>query len=198
MKRWFDMRQRHEARAWRSVSGFSLTELLIVILVVLAGIAVAQPSISGALKSYGADRAMQMVMGQMMRARQFALDNRRNYQVTLDSSAKSITITRMATASETATQQSVVYLPNNVSLSCYGSGAACSVEGFSTSNALTTATFRPDGSAVAVDGSGNVPNGVIFVTRTDPYAAKYNRAILFYGATSRIKGLRYTGVAWIQ
>lgn len=188
------MRPDHNHKDINSMGGFSLIEVLVVLLIILTGVAVSQPYVSEALRGYEADRAMHTVMEQLMKARQYALDNRRQFQVTVDSSAASITITRMATSSESASVQSVVYLPSYISMSCNGGTTVCSPEGLSTS--VSIPIFRPEGTTV--DSSGNILNGVVFVRRNDSSATQFNRAVLLYGATSRIKGLRYTGVSWMQ
>jgi prepilin-type N-terminal cleavage/methylation domain-containing protein len=174
--------------------GFTVVELLVVILVAGVCLAFAGPLITSSLKVIQVDTAMHTVAQQMVWARELAISNRRNYKISFDHANLAILITKLATSTEAAQQQSRIPLPNTISLTRYGSTPY--PEGISTE--LSEAYFTADGTGT--DSTGQLLSGVVYLTRSDHYDQNYNRAVTILGGTGKVATFRYNGDAhvWAQ
>jgi prepilin-type N-terminal cleavage/methylation domain-containing protein len=177
-------------------SGFSMVETLAVMTIVAIMTAVALPFIDDAVRKTHEDIAMYNVVQEMRRARQLALDQRRNHRVTF-TDPRTITITRIGVAAlgETDTAVSRVDLPSDISFSRNGVGVNPDPQITTTAtisfndNAQTYVDFRPDGSAI--DAAGTLALGQVMLCRVGDLPS--TRAVTLFGSTGRIKGFRYKG-----
>lgn len=178
--------------------GFSLLELLAVVAIVAAVVSAAVPRIESALRESRVQTALVSVVGEMRRARQLAMDQRRTHNITF-TSPNTFTVTRIETGGNPNVQVSQVTLPSDVSFT--RNSVSSEPDGFSTSAAFTfcgsggSVNFTPQGAGV--DGSNNLCNGVIYMGISG--RIETTRAATLFGSTGRSKGFRYTksGSTWI-
>lgn len=190
-------------------NGFSLLETLIVIGImgILASIAILKSF--GTMESYQANSAMDIVVSQMRVARQLAISQRRDVQVTFNTAAIPPTIAYqvIALTGEPTNKTLTMPLPNQVQFVLetttdtpmkFGTcGAVCIG---STSGGPTTGMgFNSQGQFT--DGSYvNAVNGTVFIGI--PNQAATARAVTVMGGTGRVRSYSYAGgtgaYAWTE
>lgn len=174
--------------------GYSLVEIMVVagLSMVLMGIAVVQ--IGNSRAGMNADNAMRLVMGELNRARDTAIQQRRNIQITFVN-GNEIRLTRREIPTGTTMLRSRV-MEGNVRFSL-PPGTPDTTDGFGNSSPVDfdgdgTFVFNSDG--MLVDNTGSAINGTIFLAApNDPYAT---RAVTVLGSTGRVRGFRRMNLTW--
>ncbi len=173
-----------------------MVETLVVMTIVAVMTAVALPFIDNAVRKTHEDIAMYNVVMEMRRARQLALDLRRNHRLTF-TTPRTLTTTRigMASLGEVDTVVATVDLPSDISFGRNGIGINPDPQ-ITTAEAIsfndtpqTYVEFRPDGSGV--DAAGALALGQVMLGRIGDVPS--TRAVTLFGSTGRIKGLRFRG-----
>jgi prepilin-type N-terminal cleavage/methylation domain-containing protein len=184
------------ARFHASERGYSLIEMLVVatLALILMGMAVVQIRTSRA--AINADNAMRLVMGELTRARDMAIAQRRNFQITFVG-VNEVRVTRIeiptgGTMLRRATMEGNIRfaLPSGTpdTTDAFGAGSALDFDGNG------TVIFNSDG--MLVDSTGSTINGTVFLAApNDQYAT---RAVTILGSTGRVRGFRRLNTAWGQ
>jgi prepilin-type N-terminal cleavage/methylation domain-containing protein len=193
--------------------GFSMVEMLIVLVIIMIVMGTAFIQIAPALKSAKAETALQTTLGQMRRAHELAVDRRLIYRVSF-TAPRTIQLDQVdinpATLAKVFTFQSTIVLPTDISFAVvtgipataatvpegYGTGATAIDFDKDFGGGGTEIYFQRDGRAL--DASNRLNNGVIYMCRTGDF--KSCRAVSLMGATGRSKGWRLNPAAngWIQ
>jgi prepilin-type N-terminal cleavage/methylation domain-containing protein len=182
-----------------SMRGFSLIEMMIVLVVGLIAAGIAFINVGPIVNQSHVNNAYSITLGAMRTARESAVGTRRVYIVAFDNTVtpNKITITQGNTGAVVATytlptDTSFVVQGNfpNVGPDGFGTGAVAigfdqGVVGASATD-TTSVYFYPDGSAQ--DSNLNTNNGVIYLGRTADKNTP--RAITVWGATGRLRGWR--------
>jgi Tfp pilus assembly protein FimT len=185
-----------------------MVELLVTIAIIGIVTGIAVFTFTNALPTIRADSAMQLLQAQLRQAREIAVDQRRNIQITFQGVGEMVTVrqnlnitTTPPTVISTTTLSDYILNPNQMTFTVL-SGVPDTPDGFGKSTAVAfncgspplpcTITFQSDGSAV--DHTGAYINGTVFIgNATNPLTA---RAVTVFGTTGRIKGYRYNGKVW--
>jgi prepilin-type N-terminal cleavage/methylation domain-containing protein len=196
--------------------GFSLLETLIVIgiMSILASIAIFKSF--GTMESYQSNSAMDIVVSQLRVARQLAISQRRNVQVTFNTSATSPSISYTVLAGNYAGSTEVngtavkMPLPNQLQFTsvpgevdtpmafgtCGGNFGVCiagvsggpAIMGFNSQGQFTDSTWV------------NTLNGTVFIGI--PNQGSTARAVTVMGGTGRVRSYSYAGgtgaYAWTE
>jgi len=181
----------------RQQSGFSILELVAAIGIMAVIATVALPGIEGVLRESRVQTALVSVVGEMRRARQLAMDQRRTHAVAF-TSPRTLTVTRIETGGNPNVQVSLITLSSDVSFT--RNSISSEPDGFSTSGAFTfcgsggSFSFTPQGTGV--DAANDLCNGVVYVGI--PGRIETTRAVTLFGSTGRSKAFRYTqnGGTW--
>jgi prepilin-type N-terminal cleavage/methylation domain-containing protein len=202
-KKFKDMQERKTGSMVKPrVRGFSLIEMMIVMVMLLIACSIGFITLQPALKSIRVDNAYNTTLATMRKAREDAIGTRRTYIVTFSNGAVPNTIT--ITQANTGVVTSTYTLPNEVRFAVqagfptsqtavpltpdtFGTGGtAIDFDQNIAAGAKSQIYFYPDGSAQDVN--QNVNNGVIYLCRPgDLYSS---RAITLWGATGRLRGWR--------
>ena len=196
-------------RISKSQGGFSVTELLVTVALLMVGGAVAVMNISGAVRSSHVETAYQNTLDQLRFARQVAIDKRTVCRVDFTAPG-TITVTQ-AFADGTPVQTETITLPADVRYTIVagmptpptptpdnlGNGTVAIDFDRVAGGSGTTIFFQPDGSAL--DAAGRTNDGVIYVARPNELTGA--RAITLLGTTGRLRGWRLGprpggGVMW--
>jgi prepilin-type N-terminal cleavage/methylation domain-containing protein len=203
-------------RRRRSQAGFSLVEVMIVtgIMGVITGIAVL--TISSTKQALIGDGAMRVVLAQMNQAKELAITQRRNMDVTFIN-GNSVQVLREEVPAGTQTSLSSIpfegslkfqritgvpdlnvagNVPNTNELASVPSPSLVPIvpnpNAVAFGNATTQLRFAPDGTFVDQDG---IPaNGTLFVALANQSLS--SRAIAIFGSTGRIRAYRWDGKNW--
>lgn len=185
--------------------GFSLIELLVVVVILLVMAGVTFINVAPALRQIHVDNAYSTTIATMDAARARATSMRRMYAVTFTLPG---TITVTDAVDPVAPPVLIATLPTDVSFDAelgipattatapdrlgrgQPDGPICFDIGV-TINCTNTFTFYPDGSAR--DAAGNINNGVVYLAR--PGALATSRAITVMGLSGRIRGWRLSTTA---
>ena len=175
-------------------SGYSLLEMMAVVLLVSVGSRFAVNQIKGSLNLIDADVAANTVSGQLQYARQSAIDERRNMQVDF-LGTNEIKITRQDSGGGT-TVLSDVTLPPGYSFALPTGFSADTPDGFGNSSAVyfnagTSGLFLADGTFVSA--VNVLINGTVFTKGTGNQTA---RAITLTASTGRVKTYWIVGSNW--
>ncbi len=168
--------------------GFSIVELLAVVVIMLVVVAAAMPLINQSIKNSQMENSLQIVTLQTRLARQMAMTDRRNYRVDYSNYALKARVSIVLLgASSSETVMSQTDLAGEMTFGRAGSPPAPDTN---CSTVLSQVYFNPDGTATtAANGAGGYSNGTIYVAKTGDNTS--NRAITLMGATGRVKGYRY-------
>jgi prepilin-type N-terminal cleavage/methylation domain-containing protein len=183
--------------------GFSLIELIFVIVVVLIITAGAMMQFVPVMKSARAENALQTTLSQMRNARGLAIDQRRRYRLTFtspDTMQLDLVVIDPVTHIQSFSPVSTTVLPTDtqfIAISGIPTAGNGTPDGLPTSGAAidldvdyggggTQVFFQPDGRAL--DAAGQLNNGVVYMAR--PGEVMSSRAVSVLGATGRIKGWR--------
>jgi type II secretory pathway pseudopilin PulG len=208
----------HEMR--RPESGFSLLEMVLVLGVVLVVAASALINILPSVKSSRSNAAMELVLGELRRAHERAIDERRIYRVTFVAPQTiQVDVGQVAVIGTTITDSAPVFnaaqppltLPGNIQfLAVPGipTNPNATPDGLGTGGAaidLDIANgggaqiyFQPDGRAL--DGANRLNDGVVYLA--GPNDLFSSRAVSLYGTTGRSKSWFLTkvngAIKWTQ
>lgn len=182
---------------YRQNAGFSMTDILIGLMVatVVAGIALI--NINGIIPGMRTNEAMYQTMAQLRRGRELAIAQRRGIELRFPGNNQ-IQLVRIEEPSRNATVLNTVTLQNNCGFLTFGDTLDTPDQFGSTAAAIAFGgagrlRFYSDGTLV--DDAGNPVNGTIFVGLQDN--PDVTRAVTILGATGRIRGYRWTGEKWI-
>ena len=187
-------------------SGFSVLEVVVVLGIVLVITAGALINLVPSIRTSRSNAAMELVLGELRRAHERAVDERRIYRVTfaapntiqVDVGTVAIigsTITNSSPAFVAAqvpltlpgTVQFVVVpgIPTNPSATPDGLGTGANAIDFDLANGGggTQIYFQPDGRAL--DAGNRLNDGVVYLA--EPNNLSSSRAVSLYGSTGRAK-----------
>lgn len=179
----------------RAVAGFSLTEMLIGLTVLLIMLAIAVVAYHKLWPGIKADSALDGLESQLQMAREDAVDQRRTFEVEF-TAPDQVTISRLELNGQ-LTAEPAYTLPYNASFQLFA-GLPDTPDALGDSSAIDftdvnggaggdTLLFRADGSVS--DTAGNLVNGTVFLgLGTDSTTA---RAVTIYGVTGIVHGYRY-------
>lgn len=175
-------------------AGFSLVELLIVIVIIAITAGIASMVITDVLPTVHADSALDMVVSQLQQAHEDAIDQRRNYLVTFAGTHELI-INRV-NLDGTETQVADYFLSSGMTYTVI-TGVPDTPDGFDSGTPLNfgdgnNLSFNSDGTVF--DGAGRLVNYEVFMAIAGRTTSA--RAVTVMGATGRLKGYRYNGSAW--
>ena len=188
-------------------SGFSLVEMVVVVGVVFVVTATALVNILPSLRSSRANAGMEMVLGEMRRAHERAIDERRIYRVTFTAPQTiQIDVGQVAVIGSTITDSAPVFaaaqapltLPSNIQFLVvpgiptnplatpdgFGSGSKAIDFDIANGGGGTQIYFQPDGRAL--DGVNRLNDGLVYLA--EPNNLFSSRAVSMYGTTGRSKG----------
>jgi type II secretory pathway pseudopilin PulG len=181
-------------------SGFSLLELIVVVGITIVVAGMAMLTTTAAVENSRADSAAQAVMRELREARELAISERRNIQVTFVAPGQIEVRRRDVTGTvETGTTllETVVLegraqfnLPAGAPDTPDGFGNAAAVD-FGTATALL---FTSEGTFV--DQTGDPLNGTVFIS--DPQNDLSLRAVTVFGPTALVSAWRWNGAAWTE
>jgi prepilin-type N-terminal cleavage/methylation domain-containing protein len=178
----------------RRQDGFSAMELLLTMAITGTIAAIAVFNIGATLPGLKSDGAMRLVMTQLNTARETAITQRRNYQVSFVGGNQILLIRQELPAGTTLL--STVYLEGGLSFRVDPS-LPDTPEGFGMSSGVdfgtaTAIMFSPDGTLVNQNGAP--ANGTVFLSL--PGEPRSNRAITILGSTGRVRAYRWSGNSW--
>ena len=179
--------------------GFSIVEMMIVVLIIMIIAGMAIIALNPTKQQFLADAAMVQVASQLRYARERAIEQRRDVQITF-SGGNSITLTQVNLPSGTTALSTVpIQTPVVFTLmgmpdtpDAFGNNDAIYFEGLN--NGPVGMAFQSDGTFV--DGSGNLVNGTVFMGI--PGIPTTARAVTVLGATGKIRMYRSNGTGWEQ
>ncbi len=197
----------HPRQPRRIQSGFSMTELAVVVTIILIVTAAAVINMVPSLKTSKSNAAMELVMGELRRAHERAIDERRIYRVTfvapqtiqLDVGQVGNVATTITGSSPTFVQAQVPLtlpigiqfiavpgIPTSAAATPDGLGSGANAIDFDVENggAGTQIYFQPDGRAL--DGANRLNDGVVYLA--EPTNLFSSRAVSLLGSTGRVKG----------
>jgi type II secretory pathway pseudopilin PulG len=186
--------------------GFSTVEMVVAISIFLIASAGALFNILPSLRKSKADAALEMVLGEMRRAHERAIDERRIYCLTFlppqtlqleVGTPVDLTATISGSAATYVQAQPPLTLPETIQFLALPGipGAGATPDGFGTGataidfdidygGGATQIYFQPDGRAL--DGLNRLNNGLVYLA--NPQELSSSRAVSLYGATGRAKG----------
>jgi type II secretory pathway pseudopilin PulG len=197
----------------RAESGFSLVEAVVVLGVVLVVAAGAVMNILPSIKSSRSNAGMELVLGEMRRAHERAIDERRIYRVTFTAPQTiQVDVGQVVVIGSTITDSAPVFkaaqppltLPGNIQFLVvpgiptnpnatpdgFGTGATAIDFDIANGGGATQIYFQPDGRAL--DGANRLNDGVIYLA--EPRNLFSSRAVSLYGTTGRSKSWFLTQV----
>jgi type II secretory pathway pseudopilin PulG len=197
--RYHRVRQRNE-------TGFSFLEVVVVLGIILVVFGTAVFNLVPALNTAKSNTGMELVLGQLRRAHERAVDERRIYRVTfLAPQTIQVEVGQVANIASTVTGSAPVFvqaqppltlpptvqfsvvagIPTTVQTTPDGFGTGNNAIDFDISNGGggTQIYFQPDGRAL--DGANRLNDGVIYIAQ--PNNLFSSRAVSLYGATGRVK-----------
>ncbi|PYX87105.1 MAG: hypothetical protein DMG68_12975 [Acidobacteria bacterium] len=182
----------------RTMRGFTMLEMMIVVAIVIAVTAFGVMSVQPALKQSRVNNGYNTVLMAIRRAREASVAERRVYMVTF-TAPRTVSITQVVTGNvifSTTLPSDVQFdaepgIPNTATTSPdgFGTGPASGAIDFDVNvggGGTNTVYFYPDGSARDVNNIIN--NGVLYIAR--PGDLMSSRAITVWGLTGRIRGWR--------
>jgi type II secretory pathway pseudopilin PulG len=186
--------------------GFSTVEAVVVIGIILIVFATAAFNIMPLLKKSRSDAAQEMVLGEMRRAHERAIDERRIYRVTFVApqtiqlavgTPANLQARITGSAAAFSQAQPPLVLPQGIQFSAvpgipaaagavpdgFGTGATAIDFDVDNGGGQTQIFFQPDGRAL--DAQNRLNNGVVYIA--DPNQLLSSRAVSLYGSTGRVK-----------
>lgn len=190
------MRQTNEMRSGRSATGFSLIEMMIVVVLISIMAAMAMYSIVGALPNIRVNNGLNVAMNVVKNGKYLAVSQRRNYQLMFAPPAR-LWLRRLNVPAG-FTDLPPVDLPGGVQFILfpniidtpdgYGNAAAIDFRGTPTQTFMSNEQF--------VNAAGQFLDGTIYVGI--PGNSATQRAITISGATGRIRAYRWNGASWLE
>ena len=183
----------HQARSQR---GISLIDMMVTLSVMAIVGSMGTMQITTVRRSLQGDGAMRLAMTQLNRAREMAIAQRRNMEVQFVGN-NWIRIVRNDVPSGTTVLANVAFESN--AQYALVSGVGDTPDGFGNSSAISFGSGQPimfttDGTLI--DSNGSPVNGTVFLSIAN--VPKSARAVTVLGATGRVRGYRWTGLAWTR
>jgi prepilin-type N-terminal cleavage/methylation domain-containing protein len=197
--------------------GFSLVEMTVAVAIILVLIGTAVVNIVPSLRSSKSNAGMELVLGELRRAHERAIDERRIYRVTfVPPQTIQVDVGQVANIASTITGSAPVFvqaqppltLPTGLQFVVVGgipTTAATTPDGFGTGaqaidfdiangGAGTQIFFQPDGRSL--DAANRLNDGVLYLA--EPNNLSSSRAVSVFGSTGRVKAwtLMKTGGAF--
>jgi prepilin-type N-terminal cleavage/methylation domain-containing protein len=185
--------------AFKRMRGFSLVEMLIVVVMIFIASSIAVMNVGPALNQNRVTNAYNTVLGTVRRGREQAVAERQIYILTFNKavSPNVVTLARATVGNVIATYalpDDITFrtepgIPNTVATTPDGFGTASNAIDFDIgvgAGGSNVIYFLPDGSAK--DKDGNFNNGVVYMARSGELLS--SRAITVWGVTGRIRGWR--------
>jgi type II secretory pathway pseudopilin PulG len=197
--------------------GFSMVEMIVVSAIVFVVVATAIVSIAPSLRTSKSNAGMELVLGELRRAHERAIDERRIYRVTFVAPQTiRLDVGQVANIASTITGSAPVFvqaqapltLPRNIQFAVvsgiptsatttpdgFGSGATAIDFNIANGGGGTQIFFQPDGRSL--DAANRLNDGVLYLA--DPTNVSSSRAVTVFGSTGRAKGwtLMTTGGAY--
>jgi type II secretory pathway pseudopilin PulG len=191
----------------RSSRGFSTLEIVVVLGIVIILSAAAILNIMPSLRKSKADAALEMVLGEMRRAHERAIDERRIYRFTFVApqtiqlevgTPANLQARITGSAAAFAQAQPPLVLPQTIQFLAapgipvaagtvpdgFGTGATAIDFDVDNGGGQTQIYFQPDGRAL--DAQNRINNGVVYLG--EPNQLLSSRAVSLFGSTGRVKG----------
>jgi prepilin-type N-terminal cleavage/methylation domain-containing protein len=185
--------KRHQAE-----SGFSLIEIMIVIMLIAIVSGMAVPVAADFLQSRKADSSVVATEAAVTAARDRAIAERRNIQFTFVPPNK-IRLSRVEVPTGALTQVSEFTLDNGQQLLKFAGipdtpDGFAGAGGFASFGGTPPVMFTSDGSLI--DSAGDVVNGSIFVGMPDQKDTA--RAVTIFGVTGLTRTWKWRGSKWME
>jgi prepilin-type N-terminal cleavage/methylation domain-containing protein len=176
--------------------GFSMIEFMMVIAIGTIVASMAAFSTQHALPEFRANAARRMIEGQLIRARETAITQRRAIEVQFVE-PNEVRLTRIELTG-VRTELNRAYFEGGAQFLVF-SGVPDTPDGFGNGTALsfnnaTQTLFLSDGSFV--DQSGQPASGTVSLGL--PGRQTTARAVTVFGGTGRVAGYRWSGAAWYR
>ena len=192
--------------------GFSMVEMIVVSAIVFIVVATAIVGIAPSLRTSNSTAGMELVLGELRRAHERAIDERRIYRVTFTApNTIQLDVGQVANIASTITGSAPVFvqarppltLPRGVQFAVltgipttatttpdgFGSGATAIDFDIANGGGATQIFFQPDGRSL--DAANRLNDGVLYLAvpnPADPTAVSSSRAVTVFGSTGRAKG----------
>jgi prepilin-type N-terminal cleavage/methylation domain-containing protein len=196
----------HHPPRRRNDTGFSLLEVVVVLGIVLVVLATALFNLAPSINTARSNTGMELVIGELRRAHERAIDERRIYRVTFVppqtiqvdvGQVANIASTITGTAPAFVQSQAPLTLPPNTQFAVvrgipttpqttpdgFGSGNNPIDLDIENGGGGTQIYFQPDGRAL--DSANRLNDGVIYIAQ--PNNLFSSRAVSLYGSTGRVK-----------
>jgi prepilin-type N-terminal cleavage/methylation domain-containing protein len=201
-------------------SGFSLIETVVVVAIISITLAMALVGIVPSINSSRSNSGMELVLGELRRAHERAVDERRIYRVTFaPPQTIQVDVGQVAAIGTTITGSSPTFaaaqpalllpatvqflvipgIPTTPATTPDGLGSGAKAIDLDVANGgATQIFFQPDGRAL--DALNRLNDGVVYVA--EPGNLYSSRAVSVFGSTGRVKGWFLSTVAgvagWVQ
>lgn len=177
--------------------GYSLVEVLVVASLSMVLMAMTLVQIGTSRATMNADNAMRLVMSELNRARDTAVAQRRNVEITFPGTSNEIQLLRIGIAPQPPTtllRRTIMegnirfMLPSGTpdTADAFGAGSALDFDG------ATRVIFNSDG--MLVDPAGTTINGTIFMAAPNDQFA--TRAVTILGSTGRVRAYKRLNAVW--
>jgi type II secretory pathway pseudopilin PulG len=205
--------------------GFSMVEVVVVTAIIFVVVATAIVSIAPSLRTSKSNAGMELVLGELRRAHERAIDERRIYRVTFVAPQTIVVeVGQVANIASTITGSAPVFvqaqppltLPRGVQFIAqpglpasaattpdgFGSGVVAIDFNIANGGGGTQIFFQPDGRSL--DAANRLNDGVLYLAEVTsvPPSASSSRAVTVFGSTGRAKGWTLMGTAgayrWTQ
>src|ERR1700730_1464064 len=190
-----------------SERGFSMVEMTVVLAIILVLIGIALGNIVPSLHGSKANAGLEMVLGELRRAHERAIDERRIYRVTfVPPQTIQVDVGQVANIASTITGSAPVFvqaqppltLPTGIQFVVvpgipttaattpdgFGSGAKAIDFDIANGGGATQIFFQPDGRSL--DAANRLNDGVLYLA--EPASLISSRAVSVFGSTGRAKG----------
>jgi prepilin-type N-terminal cleavage/methylation domain-containing protein len=187
--------------------GFSMVEMTVAVSIVLLLIGVALVNIVPSLKSSKANAGMELVLGELRRAHERAIDERRIYRVTfVPPQTIQVDVGQVANIASTITGSTPAFVQAQLPLTLptglqfvvvpgipataattpdgFGTGATAIDFDIANGGGGTQIFFQPDGRSL--DAANRLNDGVLYLAQ--PNDVSSSRAVSVFGSTGRVKG----------
>lgn len=182
-----------------SQRGYSLIEVLVVASLSMVLMAMTLVQIRASRASMNADNAMRLVMGELSRGRDMAVQQRRLMRVTFTNSNE-MQVQRRDVAAAVYTTLRRTIMEGNLRFAlpagtpdtndAFGAGSPLD---FDAANPTNDVCFNGDGMLVQCT-TGAIINGTVFLAAPNDQFA--TRAVTILGSTGRVRGFRRLNTAW--
>ena len=207
----------HKRHVNRMESGFSMTELTVVVAIILVVTATAVFNMVPSLRNSKSNSGMELVLGELRRAHERAIDERRIYRVSFVApqtillevgQVTNVATTITGSAPTFGQVQDPLTLPAGIQFVIvsgiptsaagtpdgFGAGATAIDFDIDNSGGGTQIYFQPDGRAL--DGANRLNDGVVYMA--EPTNLFSSRAISLLGSTGRVKGWFLTSTGGVN